>query len=84
MIAAVTFIYHGGCSLLEKLLGVKDEAPGVRPVEHRAKDPYSLGLSLHARSKDGAIVRDHSGNFVYNNPKTSWLENPTLLLGRSG
>jgi hypothetical protein len=36
MIAAVTFIHHGGSSLLEKSLGVKDRAHRVRCREHGA------------------------------------------------
>ena len=36
MIAAVTFIDHGGSSLLEKSLGVKDRAHCVRRMVHRA------------------------------------------------
>ena len=81
MIAAVTFIYHGGSSLLEKSLGVKDRAHWVRrmghpstssgQVEHRVRDPDTLGSLLHARCKDRAIQQDHSGKFVYNTPKTS-------------
>jgi hypothetical protein len=46
MIAAVTFIYHGGSSLLEKSLGVKDRAHWVRRMRHRAKDPNYLLYSV--------------------------------------
>ena len=38
MIAAVTFIYHGERTLLQKYLGVKDRAHCVRRMGHRAKD----------------------------------------------
>ena len=52
MIAAVTFIYHGGSSLLEKYLGVKDRAHCVRRMGHSAKDPdYLLSSELY-RPKD--------------------------------
>ena len=37
MIAAVTFIYHGGSTLLEKPLAVKDRAHCVRRLRHRVK-----------------------------------------------
>jgi hypothetical protein len=37
MIAAVTFIYHGGSSLLEKSLVVKNRAHCVRRMAHRVK-----------------------------------------------
>jgi hypothetical protein len=40
MIAAVTFIYHGGSSLLEKCISVKDRAHCVGRMEHRA---WSIG-----------------------------------------
>ena len=46
MIAAVTFIYHGGSSLLENYLGVKDRAHCVRLMRHRAKDPDYLLYSV--------------------------------------
>ena len=49
MIAAVTFIYHGGSSLLEKSLGVKDRAHCVRRLRHRAKDPDTLGPMLDTK-----------------------------------
>ena len=73
MIAAVIFVYHGGSSLLEKSLGVKDWARCVHrleheSMEHRVRDPDTLGSLLRPLCKDRAIVRDHSGNFVYNTP----------------
>ena len=46
MIAAVTFIYHGGSSLLEKSLGVKDRAHCVRRMGHGAIDPNYLLYSV--------------------------------------
>jgi len=48
MIAAVTFIYHGGSSLLEKSLGVKDRAHWVRRMGHRVKNPDTPGSILDA------------------------------------
>ena len=46
MIAAVTFIYHGERTLLQKYLGVKDRAHCVRFMGHRAKDPDYLLSSI--------------------------------------
>ena len=51
MIAAVTFIYHGGSSLLEKPLGVKNRAHCVRCMGDRAKDPDTLGFMLDAKKE---------------------------------
>ena len=85
MIAAVIFVYHGGSSLLEKSLGVKDWARCVHrleheSMEHRVRDPDTLGSLLRPLCKDRAIVRDHSGNFVYNTPKlVSVHPEPTFL-----
>jgi hypothetical protein len=46
MIAAVTFIYHGGSSLLENYLGVKDLAHCVRRLGHRVKNRNYLLYSV--------------------------------------
>jgi hypothetical protein len=51
MIAAVTFIYHGGSSLLEKSLVVKDRAHCVRRMGDRAKDPNTLGFMFDAKTE---------------------------------
>jgi hypothetical protein len=51
MIAAVTFIYHGGSSLLEKSLGVKDRAHWVRRMGHRVKGPDTPGSMLDAKTE---------------------------------
>lgn len=51
MIAAVTFIYHGERTLLQKYLGVKDRAHCVRRMRHRAKDPGTLGPMLDAKTE---------------------------------
>jgi hypothetical protein len=51
MIAAVTFIYHGGSSLLEKSLGVKDRAHWVSRMGHRVKDPDTPGSMLAAKTE---------------------------------
>ena len=51
MIAAVTFIYHGGSSLLEKSIVVKDRAHCVHRMGDRAKDPDTLGFMLDAKKE---------------------------------
>jgi hypothetical protein len=78
MIAAVTFIYHGERTLLQKYLGVKDRAHWVRRMGHRAKDPYML--CPHTRRKDGAILQDHFGKFVYNAFKLVSVHPETMFL----
>jgi hypothetical protein len=42
----VTFIYHGGSSLLEKSPGVKDWAHCVGRMGHSAKEPKYLLYSV--------------------------------------
>lgn len=51
MIAAVTFIYHGERTLLQKYLGVKDRAHCVRRMGHRVDDPDTVGSLLHAKTE---------------------------------
>jgi hypothetical protein len=55
MIAAVTFIYHGGSSLLEKSLGVKDRAHWVRRMGHPSTRPVDeLRSSRSGQVEHGA------------------------------
>lgn len=49
--ATAIFVHHGGSSLLEKYLGVKDRAHCVRRMRHRVKDPDTLGALLHAKTE---------------------------------
>jgi hypothetical protein len=51
MIAAVTFIYHGGSSLLENYLAVKELAHCVRLMRHRVKDHNTLDPMLDAKTE---------------------------------
>jgi hypothetical protein len=51
MIAAVTFIYHGDRTLLQKSLSVKDRAHCVCRMGHRVKDPDTLGSMLGAKTE---------------------------------
>ena len=51
MIATAIFVHHGGSSLLEKYLGVKDRAHCVRRMGHRVDDPDTVGSLLHAKTE---------------------------------
>ena len=51
MKATAIFVHHGGSSLLEKYLGVKDRAHCVRRMGHRVDDPDTVGSLLHAKTE---------------------------------
>jgi hypothetical protein len=67
MIAAVTFIYHGERTLLQKYLGVKDRAHWVCRMGHRAKDPDTLGPMLDAKTEP--FCKTISANLFIISPK---------------
>ena len=67
MIATAIFVHHGGSSLLEKYLGVKDRAHWLCRMRHRAKDPGTLDHMLDAKTEP--FCKTISANLFIISPK---------------